>query len=67
MTPERDRQLERTREVLAAKEEEAQIKADKGQLAGADEEDERAESPGDGTTANEPVEPIDRLRSREES
>ena len=54
MTPERDRQLERTREVLAEKDEEARVKAKQGQLgnSGRPRED-RDDAPGAGARPDE--------------
>jgi hypothetical protein len=52
MTEERDRQLERAREALVAKEEEERAKAKEQQLSGADrtqdDQDVRAKSAGQG-------------------
>ena len=52
MTEDRDRQLERTREALAAKDEETRAKAEERQISGtdrtADEQDVRAKSTGHG-------------------
>ena len=52
MNEERDRQLERAREALAAKEEEARAKAKEQQISGADrtqdDQDVRAKNAGHG-------------------
>ena len=52
MSEDRDRQLERAREALAAKEEEARTKAKEKQLSGADrtqdDQDVRAKNAGHG-------------------
>ncbi len=46
MTRERDRQLERTREVLAEKDEEARVKAKQGQLGNSGRPEDRDDAPG---------------------